>query len=88
MLDFVDADGRGHGYPWRVLDLGTGSGCLPAALLSELPEARAIAIDRSPPPPVSPAAIWTASPPGGRWWWCRIGHPVWRRRDVRPAHST
>lgn len=48
MLDFVDADGRGRGYPWRVLDLGTGSGCLPAALLSELPEARAIAIDRSP----------------------------------------
>ena len=31
-----------------VLDLGTGSGCLLAALLSERPEARGLGIDRSP----------------------------------------
>lgn len=47
VLDFVDDDGRGRGHPWRILDLGTGSGCLPAALLTELPEARAVAVDRS-----------------------------------------
>ncbi len=31
-----------------VLDLGTGSGCLLAALLTEQPEARGLGIDRSP----------------------------------------
>ncbi|MDE0407174.1 MAG: peptide chain release factor N(5)-glutamine methyltransferase [Alphaproteobacteria bacterium] len=31
-----------------VLDLGTGSGCLLAALLAERPEARGLGIDRSP----------------------------------------
>ena len=31
-----------------VLDLGTGSGCLLAALLTERPEARGLGIDRSP----------------------------------------
>jgi release factor glutamine methyltransferase len=34
--------------PWRLLDLGTGSGCLLLALLSELPAATGIGIDRSP----------------------------------------
>lgn len=33
--------------PYRLLDLGTGSGCLLVALLSELPEASGIALDRS-----------------------------------------
>ncbi len=33
--------------PLRILDLGTGSGCLLAALLSELPQARGIAVDVS-----------------------------------------
>ncbi len=33
--------------PLRILDLGTGSGCLLAALLSELPQARGIGVDVS-----------------------------------------
>ncbi|MBY0431580.1 MAG: peptide chain release factor N(5)-glutamine methyltransferase, partial [Rhodospirillales bacterium] len=33
--------------PLRVLDFGTGTGCLLLALLSELPNARGIGIDRS-----------------------------------------
>lgn len=35
--------------PLRLLDLGTGSGCLLLALLSELPAARGLGIDRSAP---------------------------------------
>ena len=34
--------------PFRVLDLGTGSGCLLAALLSELPQAFGIGVDIDP----------------------------------------
>jgi len=34
--------------PLRLLDLGTGSGCLALTLLGELPNARAVAVDRSP----------------------------------------
>ncbi|HZD24938.1 MAG TPA: peptide chain release factor N(5)-glutamine methyltransferase [Alphaproteobacteria bacterium] len=33
---------------WRLLDLGTGSGCLLLALLSELPAARGVGTDLSP----------------------------------------
>ncbi len=33
--------------PLRILDLGTGSGCILGALLSELPQARGIGLDRS-----------------------------------------
>lgn len=33
---------------WRILDLGTGSGCLLLALLAELPTARGIGVDRDP----------------------------------------
>jgi release factor glutamine methyltransferase len=33
--------------PLRLLDLGTGSGCLLLALLSELPNARGVGVDRS-----------------------------------------
>ena len=35
------------GRPLRIADLGTGSGCLIIALLSELESARAVGIDRS-----------------------------------------
>lgn len=35
--------------PWRILDLGTGTGCIALALLSELPAATAVGVDRSPP---------------------------------------
>ncbi len=34
--------------PLRLLDLGTGSGCLLAALLHELPNAKGLAIDKNP----------------------------------------
>ena len=34
-----------RGAPSRILDLGTGSGCLLLALLSELPDARGIGVD-------------------------------------------
>jgi release factor glutamine methyltransferase len=34
--------------PWRLLDLGTGSGCLLLALLKELPAATGVGVDRSP----------------------------------------
>jgi release factor glutamine methyltransferase len=34
--------------PWRLLDLGTGSGCLLLALLAELPAATGVGVDRDP----------------------------------------
>ncbi len=39
---------REKNAPLRILDLGTGSGCLVCALLSELPAAMGIGVDRSP----------------------------------------
>lgn len=41
--------------PWRLLDIGTGSGCLIGALLSELPNAWGCGID------ISPAAVEVAA---------------------------
>jgi release factor glutamine methyltransferase len=34
--------------PQRILDLGTGSGCILLSLLSEFKEARGVGVDRSP----------------------------------------
>ncbi len=34
--------------PLRILDLGTGTGCIPIALLTELPHATAVAVDLNP----------------------------------------
>ncbi|MEM9469431.1 MAG: peptide chain release factor N(5)-glutamine methyltransferase [Pseudomonadota bacterium] len=37
-----------HEETLSILDLGTGTGCIPIALLSELPHAKAILVDKSP----------------------------------------
>ena len=37
----------GRDRPWRILDLGTGSGCILVSLLTELPHATGIGVDRS-----------------------------------------
>jgi release factor glutamine methyltransferase len=53
VLEFIDSDkGRAHAY--RILDLGTGSGCIILTLLSELPNATGVTVD------ISPDAIHTA----------------------------
>lgn len=44
VLDRLDDRTR----PWRLVDLGTGSGCLLLTLLHELPQARGLGIDRAP----------------------------------------
>ncbi len=44
----VGAMAAGRSRAWRVLDLGTGSGCLLLALLSELPRATGLGLERDP----------------------------------------
>ncbi len=46
VLETCDAAGGRH-RDWRILDLGTGSGCLLATLLAELPQARGLGVDIS-----------------------------------------
>jgi len=46
VLDYVNAEGLANSR-LRVLDLGTGSGCLLGALLSELPLSTGVGVDRS-----------------------------------------
>ena len=53
--------------PLRILDLGTGSGCLLLALLSELPHASGLGIDRSAaalgsPGPTPSGSDWPIAP--------------------------
>ncbi|CAG0908676.1 unnamed protein product, partial [Cyprideis torosa] len=45
-LKWVDREGR-RDKALRIIDLGTGTGCIPIALLSELPNASAVAVDIS-----------------------------------------
>ncbi len=47
-LKLLKERSAGQGRPLRILDLGTGSGCLVLALLHELPHAKALGVDRSP----------------------------------------
>lgn len=48
VLAFIDGGGgAGRRAPLRLLDLGTGSGCILLSLLSELPQAQGIGVDIS-----------------------------------------
>jgi release factor glutamine methyltransferase len=47
VVEAVLAQRSERGRPYRLLDLGTGSGCLLLALLSELPAATGIGVDRA-----------------------------------------
>lgn len=48
LIEAVLAELPDRTRPWSVIDLGTGTGCLLLALLSELPEAGGIAVDIDP----------------------------------------
>ncbi len=48
LVEAVLARAKDLAGPLTILDLGTGSGCLLLALLSELPEARGLGVDRDP----------------------------------------
>jgi release factor glutamine methyltransferase len=48
VVEAVLAHARDRTHPWRILDLGTGTGCILLALLAELPNASGLGIDTSP----------------------------------------
>lgn len=48
LIEAALADIADRGAPLRLLDLGTGTGCLLLALLSELPDATGVGVDRAP----------------------------------------
>lgn len=58
-LEWLKRQGRLND-PLRLLDLGTGTGCIPIALLSELPNATAVCAD------ISPAALDVARQNAGK----------------------
>ena len=47
IVDYVRSTPLGIRYAWKILDLGTGSGCLLLALLNELEGAVGIGVDRA-----------------------------------------
>lgn len=47
VVEAVLARVKDRRLPYRILDLGAGSGCLMLALLSELPEATGVGVDRA-----------------------------------------
>ena len=47
VLGVIDAEGR-RGQPLRLLDLGTGTGCILISLLAELPAAFGVGVDIAP----------------------------------------
>ncbi len=54
LLDLIARQQSSKSDPFRIVDVGTGSGCIALALASELPQARLFAFD------VSPAALTVA----------------------------
>jgi release factor glutamine methyltransferase len=48
VLDLISRRGRSRQDPFRIVDVGTGSGCISIALATELPDAKLFAADLSP----------------------------------------
>ncbi len=67
VLDRLDRDGRIKD-PLRLVDLGTGTGCILVALLSELPDATGLGLDRSAMATAAALANAIANGVGDRAW--------------------